>query len=232
MTSQQVTDKTEAVQGLISALNKSPEEAGRLALEFVLEQVKSGADLPKDVLQELIDAIPETTDGPDRKPSAEKQAFLAKYGIKVLAESQVALVLPQGVSRIEFLREAQKLANELHGQDAVWPNRLTNWAGFRAFTDTATEALKIAVDGNVKGSTNHTRRQQEEKGWNNVDIQDLAVAHAAYFIATGEDLFAGNAVRARGGALRFDSRGLDVDNYYVGDSYSFVSASRGLPFPN
>jgi hypothetical protein len=71
-----------------------------------------------------------------------------------------------------------------------------------------------------------------EKKWLDLGIEDLAVAHAAYFIATGKDAFAGNVVRARGGALYFDSDGLDVDYYCDDGGYYNVSASRALPFPN
>lgn len=42
----------------------------------------------------------------------------------------------------------------------------------------------------------------------------------------------GKKVRARGGALNFNSNGLDVNNYNDDDSYNNVSASRALPFPN
>ncbi|RIL12309.1 MAG: hypothetical protein DCC75_00665 [Proteobacteria bacterium] len=226
MTTQQVTERNEAVLSLISDLAKSPENAAQLALEFVRQKVESG-DLSREALKELRDAILDTTD-----LNAEKQAFLDRYGIKALAESQVALVIPKGVSRIQFLQEAQALVREQDERDLVWPDRLKSWAGDRAFTNTTTETLKLAVDGNVKGSTNHTRRQQEEKGWNNVEIQDLAVAHVAYFIATGKDLFAGNIVRARGGALNFISNGLDGGYSYDDRSYTFVSASRAMPFPN
>ena len=232
MTIQQGTDKRGAAFDLIANVAQAPERAGQIALEFLLEQVENG-ELSQEALQELRDAIPDTTPENDVDLNAQKQAFIDKYGIEVLAESQVALTLPEGATRIEFLQEAQEIAKKLHGQDGIWPGRLERWTKDRAFTDTVDEIRELAVDGNVKGSTNHTRSEQEKKGWNDVDFQDLAVAHAAYFIATGKDLFAGNIVRARGGALFFSSLGLGVDGYSYGDlRYDNVSASRALPSPN
>ena len=63
-------------------------------------------------------------------------------------------------------------------------------------------------------------------------LADLAVAHTAFFILTGEDLFQGQFVRACGGALRFDGYGLDVFNFDDDNSDSDVSASRSLPSTN
>ena len=77
-----------------------------------------------------------------------------------------------------------------------------------------------------------TRAKQEAKGWNNVDLCDLAAAHAAYFIATGKDLFARNVVRARGGALYFDANGLRVLDFNDDSRDYRVAASAALPSRN
>ena len=39
-------------------------------------------------------------------------------------------------------------------------------------------------------------------------------------------------MRARGGALNFNSNGLDVNNYNDDNRYNNVAASRSLPLPN
>lgn len=233
---------TEAATDLGKAVLGSPDKAVSLAISHVVDQVQSGKTALTDVqiqsLRKLIEQHDKPVDSVSALTSkasgieAQKQAFIEKYGIKVLAESQVALILPEGTSRIELLKEAQKLAKKLHGSDAIWPDRLSNWTEDAAFTAKVGETLKLAVDGNVKGSTNQTRSEQESKGWNNVDLKDLAVANAAYFIATGKDLFDGNVVRARGGALRFSGGGLDVSYSYGAFRSRYVSASRSLPFPN
>ncbi len=172
--------------------------------------------------------------------AAQREAFIEKYKISKLGSSQVVLTLPEGVTRIEFLKEAQALSVALHASEpgkyradrAVRPNRLESWKSERAFTDATEKALDLRINGNVKGSTNLTRREQKENGWNNVALQDLAVAHTAFYLLTGKDLFNRNIVRASGGALHFIGIGLDASHY--NDSYRDrnVSASRSLPALN
>ena len=163
---------------------------------------------------------------------ARRQEFIAKYSIKVFAGSQVSFTLPSGTSRIDLLNEAQGLASDAFGRNAVYPSRLETWKKDSAFTAKATENLERSLDGNVKNSTRMTRGEQEAKGWNNVDLCDLATAHVAYFIATGKDLFANNVVRARGGALDFSADGLGVTGFLDGDRYRNVAASAALPSRN
>ncbi len=63
-------------------------------------------------------------------------------------------------------------------------------------------------------------------------LADLAVAHTAFYILTGKDLFQGQAVRACGGALYFHGIGLDVRHYNDVSRHIGVSASRSLPSTN
>ena len=153
-----------------------------------------------------------------------KQEFITKYNVKVLADGQVSFKLPSGASRLDLLNEAQALAPELISQPAVYPDRLAKWAQDAAFTTKVTEATSRSIDGNVRDSTWKTRAKQETKGWNDVDLADLATAHQAYLIATGKDLFSGNVVRARGGALCFHVSGLRVYDY-VGDFRNSIVAA-------
>jgi len=162
----------------------------------------------------------------DPAAAAERAAyaFAEKYAIEVISDHEVRVNLGSA-SRIEFLREAQDLAMALHGQNAVRPERLAMWAGDPAFQ--AVPKNEIAVDGNVTGSTNKRRSQQEERGRYGVPLEDLAVAHAANFIATGHDLFRDNIAGARGGALNFSWRGLDIFDF-VGPGYDLVATPAAL----
>jgi len=187
------------------------------ALAALLQKVQSG-ELEgldnTDTLTTLAEKVaPYTADANEAKAelAARKEAFITKYEIEVLGKGQVAVNLNE-TTRIAFFREAQDLARELHGQNAIYTNRLEQWAQEEKFQASPENPLR--VDGNVAKSTNMARTEQEEKGWNNVDIEDLAVAHTAYFIATGKDLFDGKIVRARGGALYFCDDGLDVISDY------------------
>ena len=163
-------------------------------------------------------------------PSLEsrKAALIKEFGIEVVGEGKVWLTLGE-TSRIDFLRKVQEVATELHGRPAIYSSRLESWATEAAFTAKPKKGEEIGVDGNVANSTRNTRAEQDAEGWNNVDLSDLAVAHAAYFLATGKDLFAGNVVRARGGALYFHERGLSVFDYGVLHRHYDVAASTALP---
>ena len=167
-----------------------------------------------------------------RALETRRQEFVTKYSIRVLGDGQVSFTLPSGTSRIDLLNEAQGLAPDLLGRNAVYPSRLETWKKESAFTAKVTEDLERSLDGNVRNSTRMTRAEQEAKGWNNVDLCDLATAHVAYFIATGKDLFANNVVRARGGALYFNALGLRVNDSYDVYRYVLVAASAALPSRN
>lgn len=218
-------DKRGTASKLIADVAQSPDRAGELALEFVLERVRGGT-LSTEALQRLKAALP------DVAVAITREAFATQYGIKVLGESQVALTLPKDTSRLAFLQEAQALVRKLNNRDLIWPSSLKIWESDPMLTSNIKNELKLAVDGNVGYSTKMTRREQEKAGWLDVDMIDLALAHAAYFVVTGEDLFANNWVRARGGTFYFFSTGLSVDDSYGDYRRDIVSASRALPFPN
>ena len=207
------------VAGLLESLQTAePQELARVnaLLSAGLAGVKGEFSIPQAVAAE---------------PSSievRKQEFITKYDVKVLADGQVSFKLPSGASRLDLLNDAQALAPELISQPAVYADRLAKWAQDTAFTTKVTEATSRSIDGNVSDSTRKTRAEQEVKGWNDVDLADLATAHQAYLIATGKDLFNGNVVRARGGALLFYVNGLDVYDYLDGFRFDLVAASASL----
>lgn len=164
-----------------------------------------------------------------------KQAFLDTYSVKVLdGPHQVSIAIPEGKSWMDLINDADNLALPLYNHPGVDPSRLAIWRNDPQYTQVVTQDTPVAVEGCVPNSTNMTRDEHESKdrNWNDVDIRDLAAAQQAFFIATGKDLFDGNVVRARGGALSFDSYGLDVGIYYGDRRYYHVAASRSLPLPN
>ena len=162
-----------------------------------------------------------------------RQEFITKYNVKVLGEGKVSFTLPADTSRLDLINDAQSLAPELLGQNAVYGRRLEAWEKDPAFTTKVIENTDKSIDGNVRCSTNKSRSEQEAKGWNNVDLCDLVVAHQAYLIATsGKDLFGGNVVRARAGALLFNDGGLFANDYGADFRFSFIAASSALPVRN
>jgi hypothetical protein len=178
----------------------------------------------------------------EQKPSEENSLslnsrlaeFVAKYEIRKRGSSQVALRLPAGISRLEFLKEAQELSIALHASfsdtyrvaQAVRPYFLKDLESKLDLADTNETALSLSIDGHVRGSTNNTFAEQVAKGWNNVAKEDLAVAHVAFYLLTSKDLFEGLTVRAAGGgSLNFYSDGLGYGYAEYRKRYLKVSAS-------
>jgi hypothetical protein len=164
-------------------------------------------------------------------------AFVAKYDIKVLGESQVSFTLPHGSSRIDLLNEAQEIAPKLIGRDAIYPPRLKAWQEHPAFTSRLGEGLERAVDGCVQHSNNQTNSEQLAQNLLDVSLPDLACAHAAFLIATKRNLFNGdNVVRTNdesayggyGRALYFSRGGLDQEGGAYGYRSSNTFACRDL----
>ena len=167
-----------------------------------------------------------------------QERFVYKYSVEKINDHQVRLVLPKGVSRIDLLNEAQGIARELYGRDAVYPDHLKDWQKEDDFRTKTTSKTKLWIDGRVEGLDGKTRKQQErliKKQWGETQmapLADLAVAHAAFYILTGENLFQGQVVRACDGMLYFSGDGLGDYIYYVAPRDSDVSASRSLPSTN
>jgi hypothetical protein len=156
--------------------------------------------------------------------------FIAKYNIEVHGAHEVSFVLPERVSRYEMLCEAQGVVTE---RDLVWPTQLKQWASDQKFTVPTLAPERIQIDGHVDGGDGKTRARQEafltRKKLPLANLEDLAAAFVAHYVATGEDLFEDKAVRAAGGALYFFGRGLCVDGIVDRSGYSGVAVSARVP---
>jgi len=171
-----------------------------------------------------------------RKSLTPVELFLAKYNVEVVNDHTVSFVVPRGVAPIEILREAQGVVID---RDLIYPTQLEEWEKDPKFTAPATSSERISIDGHVPNSIHKDRTEQEKMvGKENLPSLDhLAVAFAVNWIATGEPLFGwcnkshswSYVVRAAGGALRFDSLGLYVDDFYGDYSSVFVAVSSRAP---
>jgi hypothetical protein len=170
--------------------------------------------------------------------------FIAKYNIQVHGSHEVSFVLPSGVSRYEMLREAHELVAERDERNLVWPTQLNKWEKNKTFQATSTTPERIQIDGHVEGGDEKTRAEQEaflkSKGLPQANLEDLAAAFVAHWVATGEPLFGWYnkfdqwtfTVRAAGGALGFVSVGLVVDDLDDDHCNSFVAVSSRVPRPS
>ena len=169
--------------------------------------------------------------------------FIAKYNIQVHGPHEVSFVLPKGVSRYEMLCEAQGLVAGRDSRPLVWPAQLTKWKDDKTFKATSTTPERIQIDGHVEGADGKTRAKQEEflksKGLPQANLEDLAAAFVAHWVATGEPLFGryrqnewSFVVRAAGGALYFNGSGLHVVGIDDGNSLSLMAVASRVPRPS
>jgi hypothetical protein len=162
--------------------------------------------------------------------------FVAKYNIQVHGPHEVSFVLPRGLSRYEMLCEAQELVAKRDQRDLVYPNRLNEWGNDARFTASCESPERIQINGHVKGGDAMTRKDQEKflqrKGLEQAQLEDLAAAFVAHWVATGQDLFDDKWVRAVGGALYFVSHGLVVSAFGDADGISDVVVASRVRSPS
>jgi hypothetical protein len=175
-----------------------------------------------------------------RKTLTPAEIFLAKYNVEIINDHTVSFVVPKGVAPIEILREAQGLVTE---RNLIWPDQLAKWEKDPLFTTKARASERLCIDGHVPDSINKDYAEQEQMiGKDNLpSLEDLAVAFAACWIATGRPLFGwygdkadwSYIVRGAGGALDFFSFRLRVSDAvganYRGDcvaAASYVTSKR------
>jgi hypothetical protein len=162
--------------------------------------------------------------------------FMAKYNIQVHGSHEVSFVLPKGVSRYEMLCEAHELVAARDNRDLVYSDHLKTWQNDKTFQATATTPERIQIDGHVDGGDGMNRADLEaflnKKGLPQANLEDLAAAFVAFYVATGKELFERKVVRAAGGALCFVSNGLVVGDIDDGSSLSGVAVSWRVPRPS
>jgi hypothetical protein len=208
--------RREVERQLDSAVESGDKQAARSALD----QLKASGEAFKEL----------------RTTLTPTDLFIAKYNIQVHGQHEVSFVLPKGVSRYEMLCEAQVLVAVRDNRDLVWPDDLITWKDDKTFQATSTTPERIQIDGHVDGGDKKSRSDQEaflkSKGLPQANLEDLAAAFVAFYIATGKSLFEGQWVRAAGGQLSFGSGGLSVDDIGDARSDSFVAVSSRVPRPS
>lgn len=164
--------------------------------------------------------------------------FLAQYGVEVLNGHTILFVLPAGSSRIEVLQEAQRLVNSRDLVDPVW---LKRWSKDERFVSKLAASERICIDGHVNGGDAKDRKTQidflRRKGVGPPSREDLAVAFALHWIATGGPLFewfhnrSGTVkpytyrVRAAARSLYFSRRGLGAGDIHDDEDDAIIAIS-------
>lgn len=121
-----------------------------------------------------------------------RERFIADFNVQAPEEGTVSLVIPKGVSRLELVDRAIA-SHQTPDSPIVYPPVLRKWRGEPQFMTPVDKAEAIAIKGHIQGTQGKSTRAQEEiitcKGYVMVNPEDLAVAHIAYYVATGENLF-------------------------------------------
>ena len=167
-----------------------------------------------------------------------RDSFGVKYSVEILGSHEISFVIPPSVSRIRIIEEAQGISSKLEKRNYVFPNRYKVWVEMPSFSDAKPTETKIAIDGCVDDSQNRTladqklfiRRKFEDGEASMPTVEDLAAAHALFFIATRQNLFRGIKIRTLNGSLFFDNLGLGMDRFSLDwNRFADVAAASYLP---
>jgi hypothetical protein len=167
-----------------------------------------------------------------------RESFGAKYQVEILGPHEILFVIPPNVPRIRVLEEAQAIFSKLDKQNYVFPARYKVWLGMPSFTEGRPTETRLAIDGCVEESQNRTladqklflRRKFEGGGVLMPTVEDLAVAHALFFVVTRQNLFRGMKIRTLNGSLYYDSLGLGMDRFSL-DWNRFVDVAVASYLP-
>lgn len=168
-----------------------------------------------------------------------RESFGAKYQVEILGPHEILFVIPPNVPRIRVLQEAQDIFSKLDKQNYVFPNRYKVWLGMPSFTEGRPTETRLAIDGCVEESQNRTladqklflRRKFEEGEALMPTVEDLAVAHALFFVVTRQNLFRGMKIRTLNGSLYYDNLGLGMDRFSL-DWNRFVDVAVASYLPS
>ncbi len=156
------------------------------------------------------------------------EIFIAKYSVEVHGPHEVSFTIPQGVSRIEMLREAHGIIEK--ESCLVSAAGFMSWEKAPAFTSEVVTPERIRIVGFVAGGDRMTRAEQEvllqRRNLSMPASEDLAAAFAAYYVATEEPLLkwyerprsaCSYIIRSQGGALMF-MKGAGIGGMLVDDA--------------
>ena len=192
------------------------------SLSVIMNQIRS----QEQALRELQSKLP------------PREAFGVRYSAEILGPRQISFVIPANVPRIRILEEAQAIHLKLNQRNYLFPIRHKVWLSMPSFSKVNPVEVQLNIDGCVDGSQHRTLVEQklflvrrfEEGEAKLTTVEDLAVAHAIYFIVARENLFQGRKIRAANGTLSFDQLGLGLDKFSLDwNRFHDVAAACYLP---
>ena len=161
---------------------------------------------------------------------AELEALVARFTIHTPTHSSATLVLPPGVSGFELLIAAQRNAQARFDTDLIDQELLAEWRMLPRFTEVLHYARKVEVA--VLTDSVAARRMAEHErllmnhGYILAPREDTALGFAAFWLATGADIFGGVAAQTADRGLLLNTDGLVELDLYRSRSVAVVRRTK------
>ena len=157
-----------------------------------------------------------------------REELLQRFAIEVDRERGSVTFILAGTSRADFIKEVNDVTQALYGRRAVSDLTLSRCVHDLAHLEPTPLRTISSIQGVAPSSTGLSRSEQVERGLNDVPTKDLLVAHAAYHLATGEDLFQGHHSRSDSNVVKFYRDGLHVYQDFTDAPFHDVGGSKKL----
>jgi hypothetical protein len=141
---------------------------------------------------------------------------------------RVTLTIPENTTFRDAIARFQLAVFSLREEFAVRPGTLKRWADDPRFEGALPPNRRLSLEV-VPDSAVMTRELQEQRGFNDVSIAELALADAAFMLVTGKHLVSGGSVRGSNGTVRAIEGGLREDPNDDGERHTDMFASRRVP---
>ena len=204
--------RTEAIEERRAIEAAGDVEAGRGSLEKLHAAVEEFKDL--------------------RTRISPTDLFVIEYNVEVVGPTRVSLVVPAHVAPLDVINRSQDVSMEVFGGPAFSSDLVRIWAADRIATHSEPYSRKLEIDGFVQGTLGKSIDQQDaimkRRGLTCPSLVELGLAHAAYLLATEEDLFQGKKVRADRLALFVMTGGVHYDSLGIYSDTTFIASAARL----
>jgi hypothetical protein len=157
-----------------------------------------------------------------------RESLLQRFAIEVDRERGSATFILAGKSRADFIKEVNEVSQALYGHRAVSDLTLSRCLHDPAYLECTPPRTITSVQGIAPDSIGLSRSAQMEKGMSDVATKDLLVAHAAYLLATGEDMLRGLHSRSDANVVKFYRDGLHIYHDFTDAPFHDVGSSKKL----
>jgi hypothetical protein len=157
------------------------------------------------------------------------RSLVTEYDLSVdEPRRRVTLTLKKENTVFQALVDLQLGVMTLRDTHAVSPAALHRWSEDDRFRNRFPPNGRLSLEV-VGDSLGLSKQHQEQKGLNDVSIAELALAHTAFLLITGEHLVPPGGCRAADGTLRVTEGGLREELKDDGSAHPEFYSSRRIP---